>query len=155
MIEFSHFQFRTAYYLNGKINQIIPFCSPAIFRQSHDDNISKCCAPFRNFNEMSVLWVTSLRLPKCLRINLVLYDCTAKQSIHYIRRKNWKKKRITRGAHKLQIFYLENLNANPMNILVHLQLLWLHNDPQFKVLLHLLPFGRNLKGECWDPNLGN
>ena len=33
-----------------------------------------------------------------------------------------------------------------MNILVHLQLLRLHNAYQFKVLLHLLPFGSNLKG---------
>ena len=44
-----------------------------------------------------------------------------------------------------------NFNANPLNILVHLQLLWLHNAYQFKVLLHLLPFGHNLKGEFWDP----
>ena len=53
-------------------------------------------------------------------------------------------------------------NANPLNVLVHLQLLcaqrgrswclairwkvaWLHNANQFKGLLHLPPFGRNLK----------
>ena len=50
-------------------------------------------------------------------------------------------------ANFLPIFF----NANPPNILVNLQLLWLHNAHQFKVLLHLLPFGWNLKWECWDP----
>ena len=68
---------------------------------------------------------------------------------------------ITRKAHKLweqgrwcagQIFSPANVNANPPNIFVHLQQLWLHNAHQFKVFLHLLPpFGRNLKGEFWDP----
>ena len=44
-----------------------------------------------------------------------------------------------------------NFNANPPNILVHLQLL---NVYQFKLLLHLLPFGRNLKVALyWTPNL--
>ena len=41
----------------------------------------------------------------------------------------------------------DKLNANPLNILVHLQLLWLHNAYQFQVLL---PFGRNLKRQFWD-----
>ena len=47
----------------------------------------------------------------------------------------------------LQIFLLGKFNANPLNILVHLQLLGLHNAYQFKVLLYRLPFGRDLKGE--------
>ena len=51
-------------------------------------------------------------------------------------------------AHKLwdqcrrfaeQIVQPINFNAIPRNILVHLQLLWLHISYQFKVLLHLLP----------------
>ena len=50
-----------------------------------------------------------------------------------------------------QFFYWANFNANPLNILVQLQLLWFHNTYQFKVLLHLRPFGRNLKGKLWDP----
>ena len=48
-----------------------------------------------------------------------------------------------------------HFTANPLNIFVHLQLLWPHNAYQFKDLLHLLPFGSNLKGEFWrTPNLG-
>ena len=48
-----------------------------------------------------------------------------------------------------QIFQPEKFDANPLNILVHLQQLGLllHNAYQFTVLLHLLPFGRNLKGQ--------
>ena len=43
-------------------------------------------------------------------------------------------------------------NANPLNILVHLQLLGfhIHKTCQFKVLLYLLPSGCNLKKEFWD-----
>ena len=44
-----------------------------------------------------------------------------------------------------QSFQQANFNANPLNILVHL-LLRLHNVYQSKVLLHMLPFGHNLKG---------
>ena len=49
----------------------------------------------------------------------------------------------TRKAHKLwdwgrrctrKFFLPPNFNTNPLNILVHLQLLWLHNRYQFKVL---------------------
>ena len=49
-----------------------------------------------------------------------------------------------------QIFSRQTVIENPLNILVNL-LLWLHNAYQFKVLLHLLPSGRNLKGKFWDP----
>ena len=48
-------------------------------------------------------------------------------------------------------FYPANFNANPLNSLVHLQLLLLHYACQFKVLLHLLPSGCNLKRGFWDP----
>ena len=40
-----------------------------------------------------------------------------------------------------------------MKILVHLKLLWLYNDFQFKALLHLLPFGHDLKGEFWESQI--
>ena len=52
-----------------------------------------------------------------------------------------------------QIFFLAGkLNANQLNILVHLQLLWLNSAYQFKVLLHLPPFGRNCNVKLWfDP----
>ena len=50
-----------------------------------------------------------------------------------------------------QIFLPANVNANPRNISVHLQLIWLHNAYQFIVSLSLSPFGRNLNGEFWDP----
>ena len=54
-------------------------------------------------------------------------------------------------------FQSTNFSANPLNILVHVQLglLCFHNTYQFKVLPHLLPFGRNFKEEfCRIPNLG-
>ena len=54
-----------------------------------------------------------------------------------------------------QIFQPPNFNANQLNILVHLQLLWLLNAYHFKVLLHLLPFGRNLRGSLEIPNFGD
>ena len=41
--------------------------------------------------------------------------------------------------------------ATPRNILVHLQQLYDHSAYQFKLLLHLLPFGRNLKEEFSHP----
>ena len=37
-------------------------------------------------------------------------------------------------------------NAYRLNILLHLQLLWLHNAYHLKVFLYLTPFGHNLKG---------
>ena len=61
----------------------------------------------------------------------------------------------TKAAYILANSLPANFNANKVNILVHLQQLWLHSAYHFKVLLHLLPFGRNLKGEFEDtPNLG-
>ena len=56
-----------------------------------------------------------------------------------------------------QIFYPTNFNANPLNILVHLQLRWLHNDYQFKVWIctnckpthdFLIPLNTNLCTIC-------
>ena len=52
------------------------------------------------------------------------------------------------------IFGPANFNANPLNILVHLQLIWFHNASQLKVLLHLLPFGRKVKGSFEFHNFG-
>ena len=45
-------------------------------------------------------------------------------------------------------------NGNPRNSLVRFYLVELHNAYLFNVLLHLLPFGSNLKGEFGDPNFG-
>ena len=42
-------------------------------------------------------------------------------------------------------FFTVKQIAYPLNSCVHLQLVWLHSAYQFKVLLHLLLFGRNLK----------
>ena len=50
-------------------------------------------------------------------------------------------------------FYPANFNANLLNMLMHMQPLWLHNANQFKVLLHLLPFHR-LKGSFEIYNFG-
>ena len=44
-----------------------------------------------------------------------------------------------------QLFFAGKHNANPLNIFVHFQLLWLHNTHQFKVLLHLPGRNSNLK----------
>ena len=52
----------------------------------------------------------------------------------------------TKAGDVLATFLPKNFNANLLNILVHMQLLRLHNAYNFKVLLNLLPFGRNLKG---------
>ena len=41
------------------------------------------------------------------------------------------------------MFWPANIHANPLNILVHLQLLWLYNAYLFNVLGYLLPFVRN------------
>ena len=60
----------------------------------------------------------------------------------------------TKAADVLDKFLAGKHNANPLNILVHLQLLSLHSAYQFKVLFHLLPFGRNLNAEFGDPNFG-
>ena len=52
-------------------------------------------------------------------------------------------------------FLTGNFYAYPLNILVHFQLLWLHNAYQLKVLLHLLPsFGCHLKEGAEIPNFG-
>ena len=56
----------------------------------------------------------------------------------------------TKAADLLDHFLPANFNANPLNILAHLQQLWLHNAYQFKVLVHLSPFARNLEGQFWD-----
>ena len=47
----------------------------------------------------------------------------------------------TKAADVLDKFLASKHNANPLNILVHLQLLGIRYNPyQFKVLLHLLPY---------------
>ena len=53
-----------------------------------------------------------------------------------------------------QILWPANFNVNPLNILVHLQLLWLRNAYQFKVLFHLQQFGRNLRRVLGTPIYG-
>ena len=50
----------------------------------------------------------------------------------------------TKAADVLDEFLAGKHIVNPLNILKDLQLRWLHNAYQFTVLLHLLPFGRNL-----------
>ena len=44
----------------------------------------------------------------------------------------------TKAADVLANVFPANFNANPMNILVHLQLLWLHNACQFKEICYRL-----------------
>ena len=58
----------------------------------------------------------------------------------------------TKAADVLDKLWSRQTNANPLIILVHLQLLWLHNDYKFKVLPDLLPFGRKCV-KCGHPRL--
>ena len=63
----------------------------------------------------------------------------------------------TIAADVLDKFLAGKHNANPLNTStanLKLQLLCLHNAHQFKVLLHLLSFGRNLEEGLGIPNLG-
>ena len=52
---------------------------------------------------------------------------------------------------RLQMCWI-NFLAGKRN--ANLQLLCLHSAYQFKVLLHLLPFGRYVRREFWDPHFG-
>ena len=59
-----------------------------------------------------------------------------------------------KGSPRVRKFLPANFNTNPLNNLVHLQLLWFHEAYLFKVLLHLLPLCRSLNGGVLGtPNL--